>query len=424
MGTYAASRTVETVATVEVAVWQRIADDTLYLSTRPEGGGWETHRDALDLSTMSESGRFRWSGIVTVPVTFELGTPTPTFEHEEAVANVLTSVAVEFDAEPSAAVEAAFLAEFTRVVRFFAARYGLVAEPGLRLRVLHNPSNLVRLQGWYSHEDRVIALSDYDLGHALMEGMAHEYVHALHLELSKGRSGTRWLIEGIAQYFTAVYMAAHNEAYTAASSLRATRDLARHTTVTLQSTENDITASDGVRYALSTVATEYLEFLAGEKALWNFYLQFARSESWEEAFEEAFGFSLDDFYLAFEAHRALTSPPWSIISGVVLDADGAPVEGVLVWVSELVWERELYRNHSHSRARFDRTRSDGTFSVTFYGSRLSKLQLFGDRICGFEGSERNSMYNTPELPLGKIGAEGVRGLVIRLLPETCETPSP
>lgn len=56
LGVYASSRTVETEATVEVAVWQRIADDTLYLSTRPEGGRWETHRDALDLSTASESG--------------------------------------------------------------------------------------------------------------------------------------------------------------------------------------------------------------------------------------------------------------------------------------------------------------------------------------------------------------------------------
>lgn len=136
----------------------------------------------------------------------ELATPTPTAENEEAVASVLTSVAVEFDGKPSAAVEAAFLAEFTRVVSFFAARYGLVAEPGLRLRVLHNPSNLVRLQGWYSHEDRVIALSDYDLGHALIEGMAHEYVHALQSDLSKGRDATRWLDEGIAQYFTVAYI--------------------------------------------------------------------------------------------------------------------------------------------------------------------------------------------------------------------------
>lgn len=409
LGAYAASRTVETETTVEIAVWQRIADGTLYLSTRPEDGGWDTRRDALDMSPAGDSGRFRRSGIVsvTLPVTFELATPTPTAEDEEAVASVLTSVTIEFEGEYSATVEAAFLAEFTRVVRFFAARYGLVAEPGLRLRVLENVSN--RHDGWYAYGSRTIALSEQSL-----DAMDHEYVHALQGDLSKGRGGTRWLSEGIADYFAAIY----NEAYTTVT-LQHARALARNATVTLQSTENDIEAVDGDKYALAAVAAEYLMFLAGEKALWSFYLQLARSESWEGAFEEAFGFSVEDFYLAFEAHRALTSPPWSIISGVVLDADGAPVEGVLVWVSELVWESELYRNHSHSRARYDRTRSDGTFSVTFYSSRLSKLELVGDP-CGFEGSERNSMYNTHELPLGKIGAEGVSDLVIRLLPEPCE----
>ncbi|MXW26385.1 MAG: hypothetical protein F4Z77_08875 [Dehalococcoidia bacterium] len=416
LGVYAASHTVETEATVEVAVWQRIRDDTLYLSTRPEGGQWETHRDALDLSTVSESGRFRRSGIVTVavPVTFEFATPTPTAENGEAVANVLTSVAVEFDGEFSAAVEEAFLAEFTRVVRFFAAHYGLVAEPGLRLRVLENVSN--RHDGWYDYENRMIALSEQSL-----EAMAHEYVHALQLELSKGRAGTRWLIEGIAEYFAAVYTAAYDENYTAASDLRSTRDLARnaHGRGTLQSTENDITASDGDKYALATVAAEYLEFLAGEKLLWGFYQQLARSESWEEAFEAAFGFSVDDFYLAFEAHRALTSPPWSIISGVVLDADAAPVQGVLVQVSE--WYP--YYNSVY-RARYDTTRSDGTFSVASYRGRL-RLTLLGhcQQGLGFEGSER-SMYGTHELPLENIGAEGLSGLVIRLLPEPCEAPPP
>ncbi len=184
LGAYSASRTVETVTTVEVAVWQRIADDTLYLSTRPEGGQWRTQGTALDMSTVSESGSFRRSDIVSVavPVTFELATPTPAAAYEEAVVNVLESVTIEFEGEFSATVEADYLAEFTRVVRFFAARYGLVVEPGLRLRVVDNPLNLAGLQGWYNHNHRMIALSEQ----SLMHGMAHEYVHALQSDMSKG----------------------------------------------------------------------------------------------------------------------------------------------------------------------------------------------------------------------------------------------
>jgi len=407
LGAYSASRTVETVTTVEVAVWQRIADDTLYLSTRPEGGRWRTQGAALDMSTVSESGSFRRSGIVSVavPVTFELATPSPAAADEEAVANLLTSVTVEFEGEFSVPVEAAFLAEFTRVVRFFAARYGLVAEPGLRLRVLDNVSN--RHDGYYAYENRTIALSEQSL-----EAMAHEYVHALQLDMSEGRSGTRWLIEGIADYFAAVY----DEAYTTAL-FQAHRDVARNATGTLQSTENDIEAGDGDRYALASLAAQYLVFLAGEEALWGFYRQLAQSESWEVAFEVVFRSSVDDFYPAFEVNRKVTSAPWSLIRGVVLDADGAPVSGVLVWVTELYPGR--------NGAWYDTTGSDGTFSVASPGGWL-RLDLRGDHCqspLGFEGSER-SIYNTHELPLGKIDAAGLSGMVIRLLPVPCDTPLP
>ena len=407
LGAYSASRTVETVTTVEVAVWQRIADDALYLSTRPEGGQWETHPAALNMSTASESASFRRSGIVSVavPVTFELATPTPAADNEEAVASLLTSVAVEFEGESSATVEADYLAEFTRVVRFFAARYGLVAEPGLRLRVLEKVSD--GHYGYYDYENRTIALNKQAL-----TAMAHEYVHALQLDLSVGRSGTRWLIEGIAEYFAAIY----DEASTTAI-LQGNRDLARNEESTLQSTENDIEAVDGSKYALASLAAQYLVFLAGEEALWGFYRQLAQSESWEVAFEVVFRSSVDDFYLAFEVNRKVTSPPWSLIRGVVLDADGAPVSGVLVRVTELYPGR--------NRAWYDTTGSDGTFSVASPGGwlRLALLDGHCQPGLGFEGSER-SIYNTHELPLGKIDAAGLSGMVIRLLPHPCDTPRP
>ncbi len=63
----------ETTASVEVTVWQRISDGSLYLSTRPEGGTWTTHNTALDMSNVSRSGRFRQGSAiqVAVPVTID-----------------------------------------------------------------------------------------------------------------------------------------------------------------------------------------------------------------------------------------------------------------------------------------------------------------------------------------------------------------
>ncbi len=70
MGAFAQKPSTETVAVetatiVEVAVWQRASDGALYLSTRPEGGGWTTHDTAL---AMRDRGRFRLSNFVSIPV--------------------------------------------------------------------------------------------------------------------------------------------------------------------------------------------------------------------------------------------------------------------------------------------------------------------------------------------------------------------
>lgn len=62
-------------ANVEVRVWQRISNGSLYLSTRPEGGEWTTHNTALDMSETSPSGQFRQSSFVTVHVPIPVVAP-------------------------------------------------------------------------------------------------------------------------------------------------------------------------------------------------------------------------------------------------------------------------------------------------------------------------------------------------------------
>ncbi len=56
-------------ANVEVTVWRRISNPLqLYVSTRPEGGSWRTLNTALDMSRRSDSGLFHRSNAVSVRV--------------------------------------------------------------------------------------------------------------------------------------------------------------------------------------------------------------------------------------------------------------------------------------------------------------------------------------------------------------------
>ena len=93
------ARTMETEAVVEVTVWQRIEDGALYLSTRPEGGGWTTHRAALDMSALSRSGDFRQGNAVTVevPLTVPGDDHGDTFAEATPVAGGATGGVLEWE---------------------------------------------------------------------------------------------------------------------------------------------------------------------------------------------------------------------------------------------------------------------------------------------------------------------------------------
>ena len=65
-------------ATVEVTVWRRVSNPSLlYLSTRPEGGRWHTENTALEMSSLSSSGRFHQSNAVLVTVPLPDAPDTP-----------------------------------------------------------------------------------------------------------------------------------------------------------------------------------------------------------------------------------------------------------------------------------------------------------------------------------------------------------
>ena len=66
-----------TTANVDVTVWQGVEDGALYLSTRPEGGRWTTHNEALDMTNLSRSGNFRQGSAITVGVPVTVDIPLP-----------------------------------------------------------------------------------------------------------------------------------------------------------------------------------------------------------------------------------------------------------------------------------------------------------------------------------------------------------
>ena len=126
------------------------------------------------------------------------------------------------------------------------------------------------------------------------------------------RRGPLWLRYGAELYISAVYRAARGyEELQTSWDRRSSR--ARQTARLLESmstwegigTNNDFSRGT----ALGSLAIEWLADRAGDPAIFEYYRLLPDSESWEEAFEAAFGIAVDDFYEQFEAYRAEVAPP-------------------------------------------------------------------------------------------------------------------
>ena len=64
--------------------------------------------------------------------------------------------------------------------------------------------------------------------------------------------------------------------------------------------------SGGYRYAM--MGTELLASLTGEKALITYWTLIGPETPWQEAFQSAFGMTIEEFYVLFEEHRAAGFP--------------------------------------------------------------------------------------------------------------------
>ncbi len=120
-------------------------------------------------------------------------------------------------------------------------------------------------------------------------------------------SGPAWLVRGAFTYVKYRYldMAGHEDY----GSLRAARVLHSRGTMLPLADMVAYIGFSGRDAAVGFLAAEWLLERVGDTALFEYYRLLDGSETWEEAFEAAFGIAVDDFYEAFEAYRARVAPP-------------------------------------------------------------------------------------------------------------------
>ncbi|MDE2752571.1 MAG: hypothetical protein OXI83_08360 [Gemmatimonadota bacterium] len=115
-----------------------------------------------------------------------------------------------------------------------------------------------------------------------------------------GSRGPQWLEIGTEQYTASAYRAAtRRETFEGIRSML--RGLADQTEHPLPSQFGLV---DNTAQALSFLAADWLAQRAGEPALFEYYRLLPSSDTWQDAFEGAFGITIDDFYQEFAEYRA------------------------------------------------------------------------------------------------------------------------
>lgn len=174
--------------------------------------------------------------------------------------------------------------------------------------------------------------------------------------------------------------------------------------------------SDQDGWVLGFLAAERLAEIAGDDAIFDYFRLLPSSAGWRDAFEGAFGLTVDDFYEDFEVHRAGIAPVLPQIRGLVLGPDGEPVEGAGLWL----------RWHSATGAyiEFARTAADGTFRFAARdGSyRLTLMEYFdGDWVTyGQYGGPTG--FSTGSITVIEVDGADVTDIVIRLPSPLSELP--
>lgn len=209
--------------------------------------------------------------------------------------------------------------DVTSVVTFFAERYGIEPPPFL---VEYEPTLEIFAGARGGHILLGKAVPGYPLRAVTL---AHEYFHVLQSHFAGSTRSPAWMTEGTATYAGGIYR--RDNWRVSGEQLRNARW--RHSAdVTVPLDEIELRrlfyAGEAPVYSLAAIAVEWLEGrlapggLEAESAPlevgWpdsftdtaayiEYYRLLPSAEEWEDAFAEAFGITVDDFYEAFEGYR-------------------------------------------------------------------------------------------------------------------------
>jgi uncharacterized protein (TIGR03437 family) len=173
--------------------------------------------------------------------------------------------------------------------------------------------------------------------------IAHEFFHVLQFKLAPQGIGVpddqapligpRWLIEGAAEYLGYSTIAANGIlSFSAARTQQL--DEARKISAPLKTLET----LPGIRalgptggYSLMFMAVDFMTAKVGLTPLGAFWASIGQGAKWQEAFQSAFGKTIDQFYLDFESYRSVNLRPFSRILGTVTNSSGNPFPGISVY---------------------------------------------------------------------------------------------
>ena len=314
LGAFAATRTVETTAEVDVRVWRRVSDGALFLSTRPAGADdWETHDTELNMSELSRSRNYHLSSLVTVAVPLEIEVEVPesatsSTEAPGAGTTAVSGTGLTTDLSLARCCEVRGLddrpeiperakAIMTGVIKFAWETYGFTHRGGITIHVSHsNNGLLVRYEEVFG--ERPATLPDecsFQRGEHMFftprcrvdEGAyAREWFARV---LEPGDIEPSWIEHGTLEYVPTHYaekpLALSDDRFRRAVFYENPRDLRRGR------------ASD----AMQTMGMLYAIDVYGDIKDWfQFYDQLLLGQEASTAFDAVFDATLPEFYGAFE----------------------------------------------------------------------------------------------------------------------------
>ena len=252
---------------------------------------------------------------------------------------------------------------------------------------------------------------------------AHEYFHHLqgatapgHLLPSYGEGystqGPWWLTEGAAVYSSLSYTVARGiESYHVERDrmIRKARESTRNL-VHLELAEGFFNEYPFGSYEVGFLAVEWLARHSSDASILRYYELLPQHDTWQAAFEDAFGIAVSEFYESFEVYRgnvATTMGDSFRIEGRVVGSDDQPLEGIGLWA----WQGDVENSGSGT------TRSDGSFVLIVPGGSFT-LDIYADFSAGcsfvgwYDGDSITDSHD--EAARVKIDGESVDGIEVRL----------